>query len=270
MSLARVDGPVHADDPIGVFDSGVGGLSVLNALREALPRERFVYFADTAHAPYGERGDAFVAERSATVARHLLDAHRIKALVVACNTATAAAIHRLRADHPALPVVGVEPALKPAVALSRTGHIAVLATRVTIESRKFQTLLASLAGQATFSIVACDGLAGAIERSDAARISALCEQYSAAAGHFGRGDGQLDTLVLGCTHYPFIADELRRHTGEAVRFIDTGAPVAQQTLRLLAQAGTQRTEGIGDLCLLSSGAPESLNAAAARWLAAPA
>jgi glutamate racemase len=259
-----------ADRPIGVFDSGVGGLSVLNALREELPNERFVYFADTAHAPYGERGDAYVAERAGAVARHLLDAHRIKALVVACNTATAAAIHRLRAEHPALPVVGVEPALKPAVALSRTGHVAVMATRVTVESRKFETLRASLDAHATFHIVPCDGLAGAIERSDLPTISALCHQYADAAGAYGSQPGQIDTLVLGCTHYPFIADDLRRHTGKAVRFIDTGGPVAQQTRRLLGQAGQLSQEGDGAVLLLASAAPELLDAAASRWLTRPA
>ena len=258
------------DRPIGVFDSGVGGLSVLNALREELPHERFVYFADTAHAPYGERGDVFVGERSGAVAWYLLETHRIKALVVACNTATAAAIHRIRADHPTLPVIGVEPALKPAVVSSRTGHIAVLATRVTVESRKFETLRASLAGQASFHIVPCDGLAGAIERSDVSRISALCEQYTSAAGRYGSDAGQIDTLVLGCTHYPFIADELRRQTGEAVRFIDTGLPVAQQTHRLLDQAGHLALEGDGAVLLLSSAAAASLDAAASRWLTLPA
>jgi glutamate racemase len=262
--------PTSADRPIGVFDSGVGGLSVLNALREELPHERFVYFADTAHAPYGERGDVFVGERSGAVARHLMETHGIKALVVACNTATAAAIHRIRADHATLPVIGVEPALKPAVALSRTGHIAVLATRVTVESRKFETLRASLAGQASFHIVPCDGLAGAIEQSDVSRISALCEQYTSAAGRYGSDAGQIDTLVLGCTHYPFIADELRRQTGEAVRFIDTGLPVAQQTRRLLGQAGQLALEGDGAVLLLSSAAPGSLDSAASRWLALPA
>ncbi|MGJ7508884.1 glutamate racemase [Variovorax sp. GT1P44] len=268
--MTPVGNPSSADRPIGVFDSGVGGLSVLNALREELPHERFVYFADTAHAPYGERGDAYVVERSGAVARYLLDTHRIKALVVACNTATAAAIHWLRADHPALPVVGVEPALKPAVAHSRTGHIAVMATRVTVESRKFEALRASLDGQATFHIVPCDGLAGAIERSDAATIAALCRQYADAAGSYGSEPGQIDTLVLGCTHYPFIADGLRRHTGDAVRFIDTGAPVAQQTRRLLGQAGQLREESNGTVLLLGSAAPELLDAAASRWLALPA
>jgi glutamate racemase len=259
-----------ADRPIGVFDSGIGGLSVLNALREALPHERFAYFADTAHAPYGERGDAYVAQRTGTVARYLRERHGIKALVVACNTATAAAIHELRAEHPSLPVVGVEPALKPAVAASRTGHIAVLATRVTVESRKFEALRASLAGQADFRIIPCDGLAGAIERGDGAGIVALSERYLLKAGSFGTANGQIDTLVLGCTHYPFIAAELRRHCGEAVRFIDTGGPVALQTRRLLAQAGQLATEGEGAVTLLSSAAPDALDAAAARWLVRPA
>ena len=259
-----------ADRPIGVFDSGIGGLSVLNALREALPHERFTYFADTAHAPYGERGDAYVAQRTGTVARYLRERHGIKALVVACNTATAAAIHELRAEHPSLLVVGVEPALKPAAAASRTGRIAVLATRVTIESRKFEALHASVAGRADFRIIPCDGLAGAIERGDSAGIAALSERYLNQAGNFGAAPGQIDTLVLGCTHYPFITAELRRHSGEAVRFVDTGGPVASQTRRLLAQAGQLAAEGEGAVALLSSAAPDALDAAAARWLTQPA
>jgi glutamate racemase len=260
-----------ADRPIGVFDSGVGGLSVLNALRAELPHERFVYFADTGHAPYGERGDAFVIERTTAIARHLLAEHPIKALVVACNTATAAAIDRIRANHPALPIVGVEPALKPAVAASKTGYIAVIATRVTVESRKFHALRDSLAARAHFSIVPCDGLAGAIERNDTGRITALCQQYLGAAGRFGGQPGQIDTLVLGCTHYPFIADELRRWTADAVRFIDTGVAVAQQTRRLLQGAGQRqlKEQGDGRVLLLTSGAPEALDDAAARWVRGP-
>jgi len=259
--------PSHAALPIGVFDSGVGGLSILEALCRELPHEDFVYFADTGHAPYGERSDAYIAERSRKVTRHLLDTHRIKALVVACNTATAAAIHALRAEHPDLPLVGVEPALKPAVAASRTGRIALIATRVTLESRKFEALQASLAGQAQFSIVPCDGLAAAIEHSDGPQIAALCEKYLAAAGRFGDAPGQIDTLVLGCTHYPFVSDVLRRHAGEAVRFIDTGAPVAQQTARLLAAAGRLNAGShSGSVALHCSAAPEALDAAAARWL----
>jgi glutamate racemase len=249
--------------PIGVFDSGVGGLSVLNALRAELPNERFVYFADTAHAPYGERGDAYVAKRTRDVARRLIDAHDIKALVVACNTATAAAIHLLRADHPALPLVGVEPALKPATAISRTKHIAVLATRGTLMSRKFEALKAALDSQARFSLVACDGLAAAIEAADATNVIALCARYMRAAGIFGTSSREIDTVVLGCTHYPFALEELRRHSGEGVTFIDTGVPVAQQTRRLL-DANGQLGEGEGCVQLIASGSPAQFEVAAAR------
>ena len=260
---------VDSDRPIGVFDSGVGGLSVLAALRAELPHERFVYFADAVHAPYGERGDAYVIERSRAIADGLRSQYRIKALVVACNTATAAAIHVLRAENPDLALIGVEPALKPAVAQSRTRRIAVLATRGTLDSLKFRALLASLEGQATFSLVPCDGLADAIERHDTTKIALLSARHISAAGDFGTGPGQLDTLVLGCTHYPFIARELRLHTGEAVRFIDTGGPVAQQTRRLLASAGLLAPSGQGGVDLVSTGDVQLLRDAAARWLAIP-
>lgn len=278
-----------SDRPVGVFDSGIGGFSVLNALQAELPNERFVYFADTAHAPYGERGDDYVATRTRAVTRHLVDAHDIKAMVVACNTATAAAIHLLRVDHAALPLVGVEPALKPAVAISRTRRIAVLATRGTLASAKFNALLASLAAQADFSLVPCDGLAAAIEANDAAGIASLCARYAAAAGTFGIAAGEVDTLVLGCTHYPFVAEQLRASTGAEVHYIDTGAPVAQQTRRLLAASqqlavSATRQEDTADATdttrdrtrttlLLTSGHPSQLDAAASRWLlrsAAPA
>ncbi len=270
--IAAPAGFVGADRPIGVFDSGIGGLSILNALRAALPRERFVYFADTGHAPYGERGDAYVVERSRAIARELLARHGAKALVVACNTATAAAIHVLRAEHPGLPLVGVEPALKPALASSATRRIAVLATRVTLASAKFRTLHAALAAQADFTLVPCDGLARAIERDDAPEFMALCARYTSAAGTFGTEAGQTDTLVLGCTHYPLVADELRRHTGDTVRFIDTGRPVAQQTQRLLAAAGLLANggNGVGAVELVTTGDAGALAAAAARWLQLPA
>ncbi len=248
-----------------MFDSGIGGLSVLNALRAALPRERFVYFADTGHAPYGERTDAYVVERTRFVADHLLTTHGVKALVVACNTATAAAIHLLRAAYPSLPLVGLEPALKPAVARSATRHIAVLATRGTVTSRKFDALWQSLADQAHFSVVACDGLAGAIERADSTEITTLCARYVQAAGTFGTAQGQIDTLVLGCTHYPFVAAELRRHTGGDVTFIDTGEAVARQTQRLLTAADLLANGGVGAATFIGSGSTPALDMAVARW-----
>jgi len=256
--------------PIGVFDSGVGGLSVLAALRAELPQENFVYFADTAYAPYGERGDAYVIEQSRRVIGHLRREHGIKALVIACNTATTAAVHLMRAENPDLPIVGLEPALKPAVAASRTGHISVLATRGTLASAKYATLRASFGGGADVRPVPCDGLVKAIEGFDSAGIAALSERYMAEAGPFGDGPGEVDTVVLGCTHYPLVKDELGKHAPATLRFIDTGVPVAQQTRRLLASAGRLAESGSGGLLLQSSGDVAVLEAAAAKWLGLPA
>ena len=250
---------MHPESPIGVFDSGVGGLSVLRALRAELPGEDFVYFSDAGNAPYGERDDAFVAARSQAIAAELLDTHAIKALVVACNTATAAAVHLLRARHPALPVVGVEPALKPAAALTRSGRVAVLATRGTLASAKFLALRDALAGQAEFLLVPCDGLAAAIESDDRARVEALCRRYA-------RFDDAVDTVVLGCTHYPFAADTLRALLGPRVRLVETGEPVARQARRRLEAAGLLRPQGGGRVTWRGTGDPRALRAAAARWL----
>ena len=271
--------------PIGVFDSGVGGLSVLQALRAELPHERFVYLADSANAPYGDaRGDAFVAARSHAITDFLCAQHHIKALVVACNTATAAAIHEVRARYPTLPMVGVEPALKPAVALSQTGHIGVMGTRSTLGSAKFAKLLASLHGQAEFTVQPCDGLARAIECSTeqvatndptATETSALCTRYIGAMGRFGTQPGEIDTLVLGCTHYVFVQHELRALLGPQVRILSTGEPVARQTRRLLQATDALAPDDTDDFkhqspLLLTTGPLNALQTAAARWLQLPA
>lgn len=252
--------------PIGVFDSGVGGLSVLKALRAELPHEDFVYVSDSANAPYGERPDSFVAERARHLTNYLRITHQpgIKALVVACNTATAAAIHLLRQDHPALPIVGVEPALKPAVSLSRTRRIGVMATRGTLASQKFKALLDSLAGQAEFVCQPCDGLADAIERHDVSQTSALCDVYTRSMGKFGLDDGAIDTLVLGCTHYPFAIGTLQMLLPAGVTIVDNGAPVARQTRRVLSSQVDARDQG--QLHLYSTGDPAGLDQAARRWL----
>ena len=259
--------------PIGVFDSGIGGLSILQALRSELPHENFVYLADSAHAPYGERGDDYVTARTRTVTHYLRGQHGIKALVIACNTATTAAIHHIRAENPDLPLVGVEPAIKPAVAISHTGRIGVIGTRGTVTSAKFQTLLASVQPHADFVVQPCDGLAAAIEagviHADgefAIKTRALCKEYTAAMGTFGLNPGEIDTLVLGCTHYVFAAPALRALLGHSVQFIDTGAPVARQTRRLLAAAGHLSSTGSAQVQLLSTGGAQTLHAAASRWL----
>ena len=261
---------LSASSPIGVFDSGVGGLSVLRALRAELPHERFVYVADSGNAPYGERDDDHVTTRSHAIADYLLGQHQIKALVVACNTATAAAIKGLRAAYPSIPLVGIEPALKPAAAASHTKTVGVMATRGTLHSEKFQALLASLHGQATFVLQPCDGLAIAIERNDATKIEALCAEYTGAMGLFGLNPEAMDTLVLGCTHYPFVEAVLRRSIGGEVTMLEGGAPVARQTRRLLDAAGLLAPEVAGPSPVptefFTTGQVEDLRSAVVRWL----
>jgi glutamate racemase len=252
--------------PVGVFDSGVGGLSILRALRRELPREDFVYFSDAGNSPYGERPEAFAAERSQAIARQLLHEHGVKALVVACNTATAAAVGVLRAEHRHVPIVGIEPALKPAAALSRTGRVAVFATGATLSSEKFRLLHGSLAEQADFVLQPCDGLASAIEKHDDAEVRNLCLRYVRSAGEFGSGPGQIDTLVLGCTHYAFAWRELEEAVGPGVRIVETGRPVARQARLLLEASGIVNNSGGAQVALVTTGCQHSLVQATRRWL----
>ncbi|AGX86461.1 glutamate racemase [Candidatus Symbiobacter mobilis] len=256
-----VDAQPDADGCIGVFDSGIGGLSILRELRAALPHDSFVYVADNAHAPYGERDAAFVVARSRTITAQLAHAG-LRALVVACNTATAAAIHVLRSEYPSLLIVGVEPALKPAVMLSRSRRIGVLATRGTLQSPKFCALSTSLADCAHFVYQPCDGLAAAIEADDQPQIKSLCTRYLGALAPFGVAG--IDTIVLGCTHYPFALDTMQRIAGTEVRFLDTGIPVARHTARLLPPRSPVMTAPT--LRLMASGNPHAVRNAAQRWL----
>lgn len=275
MTRAQAGYADRSASAIGVFDSGVGGISVLRALRDELPLEKFVYVADSGHAPYGERDDAHVITRSHAITRYLLVQHRIKALVVACNTATAAAIKLLRQDFPDLLIVGIEPALKPAALSSKTKVIGVLATRGTLNSEKFRSLLASLHGQARFVLQPCDGLADAIEHGDATKMIAICADSTGAMGQFGQEQASMDTLVLGCTHYPFIADTLRNLVGDQVAFLEGGVPVARQTRRLLAQRNwlvQQIADATPDahvampIQFFTTGDTENLQTAVNRWL----
>ena len=258
---------------IGIFDSGIGGLSVLKALRKELPKEHFIYIADSGHAPYGERDDAHVIDRSLRIAAYLVK-QNIKALVVACNTATAAAIDVLRATYPMLPIVGVEPALKPAVAISNTQCIAVMATRSTLGSARFAALLAAQQGQTEFVLLPCDGLAEAIEQavqdSDATKVIAACARIIRATGTFyGQKEPEnasklIDTLVLGCTHYPFAAQHIAALVGPGVHLLDTGEAVARQTRRLLGS--TSPAQQAEQIAFISTSHPAALRAAANAWL----
>ena len=216
---------------IGVFDSGVGGLSVLRELRRALPGHRLHYVADSGHAPYGERDDAHVIERSMRVVSHLVE-HGARAIVIACNTATAVAARRLRAAWPQLPFIGVEPGIKPALALTRSGRIGVMATAATLSSDKFQRLVDTHGAGQFFHLQACVGLAAAIERGalDAPELLALVESHCQPLRQ-----ADVDTVVLGCTHYPFVQAAIQASLGHHVHIVDTAAAVARHAATLLAE-----------------------------------
>jgi glutamate racemase len=228
--------------PIGVFDSGVGGLSVLRHIRALLPDEHLIYVADQGFAPYGGKPEAVLVERSLGIAEFLLE-QGVKALVVACNTATVAAIKAVRERHPQLPIVGVEPGLKPAAAQSRAGKIGVMATERTLSGEKFLQLMAQIASasHAEFLLQPCVGLVDLIElgQVDGAATLALLDRYIAPLLAQGA-----DTLVLGCTHYPFVRPAIERLLAQAgkpgVGLIDTGEAVARQLQRLVAKAGLLR------------------------------
>jgi len=257
--------------PVGVFDSGVGGLSILQALQLQMPNESFVYLADSGFAPYGERDEAFVLQRARHVLNMLLQQHQIKAFVVACNTATALAIHALRQEFTQLPIFGVEPAIKTAAQQSRTRRIGVMATAGTLGSPKFHELHRSLQDQAEFVLQACDGLADAIEQqwqhANDHKVLALCRKYLDAMGDFGTEAHQIDTVVLGCTHYPFAKPLIQSEVGPHVCLLDTGGPVARrvhqvlQDKQLLAGPEHQPT-----LKLLATGETSNLHTAATVWL----
>lgn len=260
---------MEANAPIGVFDSGVGGLSVLRHIRQLLPHEHVIYFADSGFAPYGDKGEDIITARSLAIAAFSLQ-FRIKALVVACNTATAAAIKALRATYPALPLVGVEPGVKPAAALSKSRTIGVLATEGTIASAKFKLLRDQIASTADVRILsqACIGLADQIEKGElySPKTAMLVQRYVAPLLEQG-----VDTLVLGCTHYPFvrplIEDTVRRLTVRAVAVVDTGEPIARQLAHLLDRHGLLRTdEDHGSLNAFTSGSETALGTAFATLL----
>lgn len=246
---------------IGVFDSGLGGLSVLRALRSRLPEAPLHYVADSAHAPYGDRSEAYIVERSHRVAEHLVS-NGARLLVVACNTATAAAVAGLRARWPGMPIVGVEPGLKPAAAATRNGRIAVLATRSTLGSAKFQALLAQQGDGVTVLAQPCPGLVDLIERGplDAPDLRALVAHYAEPL----RG-AQVDTVVLGCTHYPFVRPLIEAALGPQVQIIDTSDAVARRAAQLWAESRIVARHS-PMVRLQTTGDADSLGRFASAWL----
>lgn len=250
---------------IGVFDSGLGGLSVLAAIARALPRADLAYLADTAHVPYGDKPDGFIRGRVLAIGRHLVEQRGCRLLVVACNTATAAALADLRRQHPGIPVVGVEPGIKPAAAASRTGHIAVLATEATVRSERLARLVRDHADGAIVHLEPCPGWATRVETLSLdgdkfrAEVARKIEPLLAAG---------CDQLVLGCTHYSFLAPVLAAVAAGRAELVDVADAIARQVIRV---ADGAESPGTGRLELLATARPERLHAALPRlglgWLA---
>jgi glutamate racemase len=224
------DSPLAGATPVGIFDSGLGGLSVLRAVRTLLPAERLVYVADSRYAPYGERDDDFIADRTLAIGEWLVK-QGAKALVVACNTATAQSIELVRGQLP-IPLIGVEPGVKPAALQSRSRVAGVLATQVTLRSARFQALVERHAGDLRVLSQPGHGLVEAVERCDidSPELLALLRGYLQPML-----DAGADTLVLGCTHYPFLDTAIRSIVGERLTLIDTSVAIARQLERVLAQ-----------------------------------
>ena len=237
---------------IAVFDSGVGGISVLRHLVRLMPGERFWYFGDSANAPYGTRSREAVRDLTFAAAAELQE-RGIKALVVACNTATSAAINELRYANPGLIVVGIEPALKLAADRFPGGRIAVMATPMTLREAKFAALMERCEGSCTIHKLPAPGLVELIEagKADSPETERLLEAL------FAPCQGQLDALVLGCTHYPFAAKAISRVLGPKVTLLDGGEGTARETLRRLRLSGLLR-QGEGSVTIENSSGREDL------------
>ena len=235
------------EDYIAVFDSGVGGISVLRHLVRVLPGERFLYFGDSANAPYGSRPTEEVRQLTLDGAAYLLDNYPLKALVIACNTATAAAVRQVREKYPDLIVIGIEPALKVAADHFPGGRIGVMATQVTLREEKFDLLLHRFDRDCTITKIPAPGLVQLVEQGkvDHPETDALLH------GILDPYVGQLDALVLGCTHYPFAAAAIGRVLGPEVRLLEGGDGTARETRRRLEKAGLLE-QGPGEVKIINS------------------
>ncbi len=247
--------------PIAIFDSGIGGLSVLTHIRQRLPGENLLYLADQAHVPYGPRSHAEIIQFSEGITRFFL-AQEAKAVVVACNRASAAALSPLRQRFPGVPFVGMEPAVKPAAQQTKSGKVGVLATVGTLESERYASLMARFAGDVSVWEDPCVGLVELIEagQTDTPETEQLLRRTLAPMLANG-----VDTLVLGCTHYPFIRP-LLHHIAPHLTIIDPAPAVAQQTRRVLQQANLLSTATTNGQTRLITTGPAAPFAQLAQWL----
>ena len=239
--------------PIGVFDSGVGGISVLKELVSLMPEEDYLFFGDSAHAPYGTKTLEEVIDLTLKDAAFLYE-KGVKAIVVACNTATSAGVKQLREKYKDIPVIGIEPALKPAVLSKELPYVAVMATPMTLREEKFQNLMHRFEEQATIIPLPCPGLVEFIERGELE--SEALEQY---IKDLFAPMQRVDAVVLGCTHYPFIKKMIGKVLGEQVLLFDGGAGTARETRRQLEAFGLRKEkEQKGTVTILNSANEESI------------
>ncbi len=246
---------MRSDYPIGVFDSGVGGLSVLRAMRDLMPEEPVLYFADQGHVPYGPRPLEQVRGFSEAVTRFLLG-KGAKLIVVACNTASAAALHHLRQTFPETSFVGMEPAVKPAAERTKTGKVGVLATPATFQGALYASVVERFANGVQLFQDTCPGLVGRIEQGD---LDGEATRRIIESALRPMLDGGIDTVVLGCTHYPFVIPLIEQIAGENVRVIDPAPAVARQAKRLLEAGGIKLPPGKrGGVRYYTSGAAAGL------------
>ena len=260
--MSEVGEPLR-DRPVGVFDSGVGGLTVLRALVANLPHEDFLYLGDTARLPYGTKSPATVARYSVRAAEALVS-RGIKALVVACNTASATALPALRERFPELPVIGViEPGARAACDASRSGRIAILATEGTVQGGAYERAIHAVRADAHVTQVACQVFVALAEEgwSEGAAVDAVTERYLA---HL---DARVDTVVLGCTHFPLLAGSIGRQVGAARTIVDSAATTARATAATLAESGLAAGRAsAGTLRLMATDSPERFARVGARFL----
>ena len=239
---------MHKAGAIGVFDSGVGGLSVLRHIREVMPNDRLIYVADSGHVPYGDKSREYIEARSLSITR-FLQQQGADAIVIACNTASAAAAATLRSKFN-MPIIAMEPAVKPAVAASRNGIVGVLATTGTLASARFAALLERYAGEGEIITQGCPGLVEQVEKGElnSMQTRALVERYTQPL--LARG---ADTLILGCTHYPLLAPLIVDVVGSNIALVDTGVAVARQLQRRVQAELPQRVAGFAAAEFFTSG-----------------
>lgn len=249
--------------PIGIFDSGVGGLSVLRAIRALMPSESLLYFADQGHVPYGSRTMAQIRDFSEAITRFLL-ARNAKLIVVACNTASAAALKYLRQIFPDVGFVGMEPAVKPAAERTQSGSVGVLATPATFQGELYASVVERFANGVVLLQHTCPGLVRQIEQGDLDGSKTRDILENALRPMLDAG---IDTVVLGCTHYPFVIPLIQQIVGESVRVIDPAPAVARQAYRLLEATGTRRRkEDRGEIRFYTSGNTSSFQSLLPRLL----